>query len=141
MFLGEFRHTIDDKGRLTIPAKFRGELASGLVLAIGFDRNLMVYSQGAFEMLAEKIRAKSITDRRVREFSRRLFPSATDLIPDRQGRIVIPGQLRSFAGIETDVYVTGMNEFVEIWAAEAWQTMRTLLENPADAEYLQDLGF
>ena len=141
MFLGEFKHTIDDKGRLTIPAKFRGDLAVGLVLTRGFDRNLMVYSIAGWENLAERIMARSLTDRRVREFRRRVFSGATDLIPDRQGRILIPPYLRQFADINGAVIVAGMYDYVEIWSERDWQAQRERIENPEDAGYWEDLGF
>ncbi len=141
MFLGEFKHTIDDKGRLTIPAKFRGDLAAGLVLTRGFDRNLMVYPAAGWENLAERIMARSLTDRRVREFRRRVFSGATDLAPDRQGRILIPPYLRDFAEIEGSVVVAGMYDYIEIWSETAWREQRELIENPEDASYWEDLGF
>ncbi len=141
MFLGEFKHTIDDKGRLTVPAKFRGDLAAGLVLTRGFDRNLMVYSAAGWESLAERIMGRSLTDRRVREFRRRIFSGATDLSPDRQGRILIPPYLREFAQIKGMVVVAGMYDYVEIWNEMAWREQRELIENSEDASYWEDLGF
>lgn len=141
MFLGEFKHTIDDKGRLTIPAKFRGVLSSGLVLTRGFDRNLMVYPVTGWENLAERIMARSLTDRRVREFRRRIFSGATDLRPDKQGRILIPPYLRQFAGLKGSVVVAGMYDYIEIWGDTAWQAQREKIENPEDAGYWEDLGF
>ena len=97
MFLGEYTHSIDDKGRLTIPAKFRGELATGLVVTRGFDTNLMVFTLVGWQELAEKIAAKPLSDPSTRAFRRRVFSGAIDLAPDRQGRILLPANLRSFA--------------------------------------------
>ena len=89
MFLGEYTHTIDDKGRLTIPAKFRGDMASGLVVTRGFDQNLMVFPLSGWQDLAERILSRPMTDESVRTFRRRVFSGAVDLTPDRQGRIVL----------------------------------------------------
>ena len=141
MFLGEFKHTIDDKGRLTIPAKFRGELKEGLVLTRGFDRNLMVYPASGWQDLARRITERSLTDRKLREFRRRIFSGATDLSLDKQGRALIPPYLRDFAGVAGAVVVAGMYDYIEIWSEDAWQEQRELIENPADASYWEDLGF
>lgn len=141
MFLGEFKHTIDDKGRLTIPAKFRNNLASGLVLTRGFDKNLMIYPATGWKDLADRIMTKSLTDRRVRDFRRRVFSGATDLTLDRQGRILIPNYLREFGQLTGNVVVTGMYEYVEIWSDDLWRTQRDLIENPEDEAYWEDLGF
>lgn len=141
MFLGEYKHSIDDKGRLTIPAKFRSNLASGLVLTRGFDKNLMVYPALGWKDLAERIMAKSLTDRRVRDFRRRVFSGATDLTPDRQGRILIPSYLRDFSKIQGNVVVAGMYDYLEIWSDDLWRAQRDLIENPEDEAYWEDLGF
>ena len=89
MFLGEFRHTIDEKGRLTIPAKYRGLLANGMVVTRGFDRNLMAFSLEGWEELAERIKSLPISDPSAREFRRRVFSGAINLVPDRQGRMLL----------------------------------------------------
>lgn len=141
MFLGEYTHTIDDKGRLTIPAKFRGDLAAGLVLTRGYDQNLMIYPAQGWKDLAQRITERSLTDRRVRDFRRRVFSGATDLAPDRQGRILVPPYLRRFAGINGEVVVAGMYDYLEIWSVDAWHKQRDQIENPDDASYLEDLGF
>ena len=140
MFLGEFTHTIDDKGRLTIPAKFRGELAAGLVVTRGFDRNLMVFTLSEWEELARKINARPLSDESVRAFRRRVFSGAVDLVPDRQGRIVLPPYLREFAGIEDEVVIAGLFDYVELWSVEAWQTVRESIEDNNDASRWEDLG-
>jgi MraZ protein len=140
MFLGEFGHGIDEKGRLTIPAKFRAELAGGLVVTRGFDRNLMIFPIEGWQELAEKIAARPLGDDEVRAFRRRVFSGAVDLEPDRQGRIVVPQYLRDFAGINGEVVVAGMYNYVEVWSAEAWQAVRSAAEESDDAERWQDLG-
>jgi MraZ protein len=140
MFLGEFTHSIDDKGRLTIPAKFRGELAAGLVVTRGFDQNLVVYTMAGWEELAAKIAARPVADAEMRAFRRRVFSGAIDLEPDRQGRILLPDYLREFAGIANEVVIAGMFDYLELWSSEAWVTVRQSVENSSDAGRWADLG-
>ena len=140
MFLGEYTHTIDDKGRLTIPAKFRGELAAGLVVTRGFDQNLMVFTANEWDALAEDIAARPLSDESVRAFRRRVFSGAVDLKPDRQGRIVLPGYLREFARIGNEVVIAGMFNYVELWSTDAWQEVRESIEDNNDATRWEDLG-
>lgn len=141
MFLGEFLHSIDDKGRLTIPARFRGDLAAGLVVTRGFDRNLMVYPLSEWQKLAEDILSRPLSDTRMRDFRRRVFAGAVDLEPDRQGRILLPPYLREFAAIDGEVIVVGMYNYIEIWSAEAWSEVRGEFEDSHDAERWANLGF
>jgi MraZ protein len=140
MFLGEYTHTIDDKGRVTIPARYRGELASGLVVTRGFDENLMVFPISEWQAMAERIVARPLSDESVRAFRRRVFAGAVDLEPDRQGRIVLPQYLREFAGIDGEVVIAGMFNYIELWSAEAWQAMRASVEGNDDASRWQALG-
>jgi MraZ protein len=140
MFLGEYTHTIDDKGRITIPAKFRGELAAGLVVTRGFDQNLMVFPYQEWESLATKVAERPLGDESVRAFRRRVFSGAVDLEPDRQGRIIVPQYLRDFAGIDGEVVITGMFNYIELWSAEAWQSVRESIEDNNDARRWEDLG-
>ena len=140
MVLGEYTHTIDDKGRLTIPAKFRGDLAAGLVVTRGFDRNLMVYPLDEWQKLAQEIMAKPLADSRIRDFRRRVFSSAIDLEPDRQGRILLPPYLREFAAIENDVVIVGMFNYIEIWTSETWTAVRENIENDNDVTRWENLG-
>lgn len=140
MFLGEYTHTIDDKGRITIPAKFRSELADGLVVTRGFDQNLMVFPLQEWEELAGKIADRPLGDEGVRAFRRRVFSGATDLSPDRQGRIIVPPYLREFAGIDGEVVIAGMYNYVELWSLEAWHAVRVSIEESNDARRWEDLG-
>ncbi len=140
MFLGEFIHNIDDKGRLTIPAKFRGELASGLVVTRGFDRNLMIFPLSGWAELADSLNDRPLGETDVRAFRRRVFSGASDLEPDKQGRIIVPQYLRQFAGINGEVVVIGMYNYVEIWNKKAWETERDLIEKSDDAGRWSDLG-
>lgn len=141
MFLGEYTHTIDDKGRLTIPAKFRPELERGLVVTRGFDsNNLMVFTMAGWEELAQKIASRPITDSSARAFRRRVFSGAVDLVPDRQGRILLPATLREFANLETEAAVIGMFNYMEIWPVDAWQPVRDDIEDNDDVKRWENLG-
>jgi MraZ protein len=140
MFLGEYTHTIDEKGRITIPAKFRGELAAGLVVTRGFDQNLMVFTKEEWQTLATKIAERPMGDESVRAFRRRVFSGAVDLTPDRQGRIIVPQYLRDFAGIDGEVVIAGMFNYVEFWSVDGWQTVRESIEDNNDARRWEDLG-
>lgn len=140
MFLGEYTHTIDDKGRLTIPAKYRGLLASGLVVTRGFDLNLMAFPMDEWQELAQRVAARPFSDEGVRAFRRRVFSGAVDLLPDRQGRILVPPYLREFAGIDGEVVIAGMFNYIELWSAAAWQSVRESVENSSDARRWEDLG-
>lgn len=138
MFLGEYRHTIDDKGRLTIPAKYRAFLAAGMVITRGLDRNLMAFSLEGFEELAARVKNLPWGDPSAREFRRRVFSGAVDLVPDRQGRVLLPPYLREFADIEADVVITGMMDHMEIWNSEAWTPVREAAED--DEQHWENLG-
>jgi MraZ protein len=139
MFLGEYTHSIDDKGRLTVPAKFRGDLAAGLVLTRGFDQNLMVYPLTGWNDLADRIKDKPLSDPLMREFRRRIFSGATDLTPDRQGRIIVPPYLREFADIDSEAVVVGMFDYLEIWSVESWQKQRESIEDGSNDMRWQEL--
>ncbi len=140
MFLGEYTHNIDDKGRLTIPAKFRGMLAAGLVVTRGFDRNLMIFPLEGWQDMAADIISRPLGDEGVRTFRRRVFSGAVDLTPDRQGRIVLPSYLRDFADIDSEVTVAGMYNYVEVWSSEGWQEVREKIENSDSDSRWDDLG-
>jgi len=140
MFLGEYTHIIDDKGRLTIPAKYRALVAKGLVVTRGFDQNLMLFPLDGWEELAARIAQRPLSDESVRAFRRRVFSGAVDLTPDRQGRILLPQYLRDFAGINGEVVIAGMFNYLEIWGVEAWQSVRASVEDNNDADRWVDLG-
>ncbi len=129
MFLGQYEHAIDDKGRMTIPAKFRTLLEEGAYLTQGFDQNLMVLTTSSFEQLYQRINQMSITDPSARQLRRLFFSSATQVEFDRAGRILIPQFLRDFAHLQTSALVVGSGEFVEIWTPEAWAHQTSDLQN------------
>ncbi len=143
MFLGEFSHTIDDKGRLTIPARFRDELEGGIVITRGLDGCLWAYPRVEWERLAEKIAQAPSTNQAVRNFVRFMFSSAFDSIPDRQGRVIIPQNLREYAGIDNEATVIGVMNRVEIWNPGRWTDVFSKVEEDPEAivAQLQELGF
>ena len=120
MFLGTHSPRLDDKGRLFLPAKFRAELAEGLVITRGQDRCLFVYPIAEFARLAEAARVAPATMGEARKHVRMLSSSASDETPDRQGRITVPKDLREYAGLDRDCAVIGALSRVEIWDAARW---------------------
>lgn len=121
MFLGTHTPKVDDKGRVILPAKFRSGLADGVVLTKGQDRSLVLWPIAEFEAAAARIREASQSNASVRAYSRVLFSSAFDQVPDKQGRITVPPALRDYAGLERECVVVGNHHTVEIWDERAWQ--------------------
>jgi len=142
MLLGEFEHTIDDKGRITVPAKFRGRLAAGLVVTKGIDPCLWLYPTDVWDDLAEEIRGLPLTDTRAREFRRQVFGGASDSVPDRQGRVILPPYLREYADIDKQAIIIGLFDHCEIWNPERWrERQKRSDDNPeARAEQFASLG-
>jgi MraZ protein len=128
MFLGEFVHTTDDGGRLTIPARFRTDLEAGLVVTRGLDRCLAIYPMSEWERLAGQVSALPITDRRARAFRRLVFADAADAKLDKHGRVLIPPRLRAYAGLTSEVVVAGLNTYIELWNPDAWNEEREHVE-------------
>ena len=122
MFLGTHTPRLDDKGRLFLPARFRAALAEGVVMTRGQDRCLFVFPRQAFERRADELQAASLTSRAARDYGRMFFSSASDEVPDRQGRVTVPPHLRRYAGLDRECVVIGANTRVEIWDAAAWAT-------------------
>ena len=120
MFLGTHTPRLDDKGRLFLPAKYREELSAGLVLTKGQERCLYVFPETEFARFTEALRAAPVTAKAVRDYSRVFFASASDEIPDKQGRFTIPANLRQYAGLDRDVTVIGAGSRLEIWDSAVW---------------------
>ena len=120
MFLGQFAHNVDAKGRLTVPVRFRASLAAGAFVTQGFERNLMVYTTDSFERLAKRANMLSSTDPEARAVRRMIFGGATEVSLDSVGRILIPPFLREFAELKEEVTVVGVGEYFEIWSTQAW---------------------
>ena len=125
MFLGTHTPRLDDKGRLFLPAKYRDELAGGLVITKGQERCLYVFPQAEFGRITEALRSAPVTAKSVRDYSRVFFASASDEVPDKQGRITVPPGLREYAGLTRDCVVIGANTRLEIWDAGAWDAYLT----------------
>ena len=125
MFLGTHEPRLDEKGRLILPAKFREELASGLVITKGQEHCLYVFPTNEFAVITQTLKQAPVTAKSARDYSRVMFAGAHDEIPDRQGRISIPQGLRTYAGLERDCVVIGANTRVEIWDAKAWKEYLT----------------
>jgi MraZ protein len=142
VFLGEFTHTIDDKGRLTLPAKFRPVLGQGVVITRGIDKCLFIFTLDEFQRIADKVSELPMTQADGREFSRHFFSGASDVEVDKQGRILIPQNLREYAELDGDVMVTGVNKRIEVWNVNAWHQVRESFERNAatDAEHWVKLG-
>lgn len=122
VFMGEYQHTMDTKGRLFMPARFREELGMRFILTKGLDQCLFVFPMQEWTLLEQKLRSLPVTMKEARAFSRFLFAGATDCELDKQGRILIPAHLRDYAGLEKEAMVIGVSSRVEVWAKEAWQT-------------------
>lgn len=131
MFLGEHQHTVDPKGRIVLPSRFRAELAKGCFITKGLDRCLFIFTPEQWEIEAQEFRALSRRDRQLRNYSRVFFAGAIDQKLDKQGRVQIPAGLREYAGIGKDVTVVGVAERIEIWDTPTWQE----LTDGADDEY------
>ena len=135
MFMGEFHHNIDEKGRLIIPAKFRQELGERFVLVRGLEKCLYVYSESEWNNIVAKLKTLPFTKKDVRTFTRSFFSGATECDFDRQGRINITSPLVSYAGIITKCVIIGANDRLEIWSEENW------IQNSIDNEnVLEDIA-
>lgn len=143
MFIGEFKHSIDEKGRVSLPSKFRAELASGCVITRGLDKCLWVYPMAEWEKLAGKLAELPITQKNARSFSRLMLAGATDTELDRVGRVNVPGYLRDYANIKKDVVIIGIYSRIEIWPADVWADFKKQMEESGDeiAENLSEIGF
>ncbi len=136
---GEYQHTLDAKGRLFIPAKLREQLGDSFVVTKGLDDCLFVYPQEAWEELEQKIRQLPMS--KSRSLQRFFLSSAADVTVDRQGRIVIPPVLRSYAKLERDVVVIGVGERAELWDARRWNAYTDDLDSESIAQAMEELGF
>jgi MraZ protein len=121
VFLGTHAPKLDDKGRVILPAKFRDELANGLVITRGLERCLFVFTQREFEAVHEKIRQAPLTDKRGRDFVRMFLSGASPEQADSQHRVTIPANLREYANLDRDLTVIGVGNRAEIWDAAAWE--------------------
>ncbi|WP_417218924.1 division/cell wall cluster transcriptional repressor MraZ [Arthrobacter sp.] len=129
MFLGTYTPRLDEKGRIILPAKYRDELANGLVLTRGQERCIYVFSQREFENVHEQMRQAPLASKQARDYIRVFLSGASDEMPDKQGRVTIPGALRSYAGLDREVTVIGAGSRAEIWDTQAWNAYLEEQEN------------
>ncbi|WP_427338488.1 division/cell wall cluster transcriptional repressor MraZ [Caloranaerobacter sp. DY30410] len=120
MFIGEYQHSIDKKGRLIIPAKFREDLGDSFILTKGLDNCLFVYPKSEWKVLEEKLKSLPLTRKDARAFVRFFFAGATECELDKQGRILIPSNLRQHCKLVKDAIIIGVSNRVEIWSKEEW---------------------
>jgi MraZ protein len=141
--MGEFQHTLDDKGRMIVPVKFREELGTAFVVTRGLDKCLFVYPRTEWEILEAKLKSLPMTRADARSFVRFFFSGATECELDKQGRILIPTTLRDYAQLDRDCFVLGVSNRVEIWSHSLWAAYADQAEESfADiAENLVDLSF
>jgi MraZ protein len=141
VFTGEYRHGLDEKGRLAVPARFRGELQDGAFVSKWLDLCLAIFPKHAWDDVATKVATLNLSDSAARAFQRYLFASAFEVELDRQGRVVIPSGLREFAGLAGDVAVIGSRDHVELWEPGRWMTYSSAMDSPdVLAQHLQGLG-
>lgn len=141
MFTGEYRHAIDAKGRVAVPARFRAELAPGAFVSRWIDACLAIFPRPEWEKLADRVAGLPVSDAGARGFSRFIFSGAFEFLLDAQGRLVLPPALRDFAHLTTDAVVVGARDHIELWEPETWATYSAEM-NSADAlaARITDLG-
>jgi len=122
MFIGEFEHKIDDKGRVPIPPRFRRELREGVVLTPGIEKCIIAYPPSEWQKIATSLTASPISPGKLRRLNRALFATAFSLSIDGQGRVTLPLPLRQYAGVESEVIVAGANTYFELWDKDEWQS-------------------
>lgn len=140
MFMGEYNHTVDAKGRLIVPSKFREQLGDEFVVTKGLDGCLFVYENTEWKALEEKLHALPLTNANARKFSRFFLAGATTCEVDKQGRILLPAVLRDFAKIEKDAVLVGVGSRIEIWSRDVWNQSNTYDDMGEIAENMEGLG-
>lgn len=142
MFMGEYQHTVDQKGRLIIPSKFRETLGERFVVTKGLDRCLFVYSPEEWSNLEQRLKALPLANKDARAFVRFFFAGATECEIDKQGRILLPANLREYASLNKDVVLVGVLTRVEIWSKEIWDeyNQQANLDHESIAEKMAELG-
>lgn len=142
MLLGEYKHTIDAKGRVAVPAKFRTELSGGAIITRGLDQSLFMFAAREWETLVQKLISLPIAQANSRAFIRLMLAGAVDVMFDNQGRILVPDYLRRYAHLEKNVVIAGLYNRVELWNEERWEDYKRKTESASDeiAEKLGELG-
>ncbi|MDO4621804.1 MAG: division/cell wall cluster transcriptional repressor MraZ [Eubacteriales bacterium] len=140
MFMGEYNHTIDSKGRLIIPSKFREQLGEKFVLTRGMDGNLAIYPMDAWKVFEQKLATLPLLSQKARTFIRFLVSGAQECELDKQGRILVPPTLRTHAKLDKDVLLNGYLDHVEVWSKEVWEEKNDFSDMDSIAEGLQETG-
>lgn len=141
MFIGEYQHSIDEKGRLAVPSKFRSKLSKGAVVTKGLDNCLFLYTNEEWEKLATKLASLPISKSNTRAFARLMLAGAMDVQLDKQGRIVLPEYLRKYAGMKKKSIIAGLYNRLEIWDEDQWNKYKQGTEKQSSdiAEALEGL--
>ena len=140
MFMGEYNHTLDEKGRLIIPSRFREELGTEFVVTKGLDGCLFAYANDEWQVLEDKLRALPLTNKDARAFARFMLAGAAQVEIDKQGRILLPQVLRTFAGLDKDVVLLGIASRIEIWNRDKWEAAALEADGEELAEKMENLG-
>lgn len=142
MFIGEYQHNIDEKGRLQVPIKFRSKLADGAVITRGLDSCLFLYSKEEWQKIAEKVSSLPMSNSKARSFARLLLAGAMEVEFDKTGRIVIPAFLRQYAGLKKVIILAGLWGKIEIWSEDNWKKYQSEAEKSAESNIaeLEGLG-
>lgn len=142
MFIGEYQHNLDSKGRVAVPSKFRTKLSGGAIITRGLDYCLFVFNSKEWKALARKLTSLPLAQANSRAFVRLMLAGAMDAAPDNQGRILIPDYLRKYANMKKQVVVAGLYNRIEIWDSGRWQEYKKKTEGASDeiAEKLGELG-
>lgn len=142
IFIGEYQHVLDIKGRVIMPSKFRDDLGERFVVTKGLDSCLFVYPQAEWQELERKLRTLPLTSKDARAFTRFFFSGATECELDKQGRILIPANLREYANLDKDLAIIGVSSRVEIWGKETWDEYNgdANLDYQSIAEKMAELG-
>lgn len=142
MFIGEYEHNVDAKGRIAVPAKFRAKLSSNAIITRGLDHCLFVFTAKEWETLAQKLINLPLAQANSRAFVRLMMAGAMESEVDSQGRVLIPDYLRKYAGIEKQVIIAGLYNRIEIWNKDSWREYKTRSESQSEeiAEKLGELG-
>jgi len=140
VFTGEYRHAVDDKGRIAVPSRFRAQLAGSVVIARWLDSCLAIFPIAAWDELATRVAGLPMTDPNARLLQRQLFAGASETELDRQGRVLVPGNLRDFAALESEALVLGSRDHAEVWAPARWADYSKALEGEAFAQAIAGLG-
>ncbi len=142
MFIGEYKHTIDEKGRLAVPVKFRPQLAEKAIITRGLDKCLFVFTATEWDVLAKKIMALPLVQANSRAFARLMLAGAMDVELDTQGRMLVPDYLREYASLAKTAAIVGVYNRLEVWDEKAWVAYKKKTEKDSDeiAERLTELG-